>query len=104
MSRSPIAWLLGAAIVAGCSMVPNQDAGSSGCQNARGIGIASNSEPTILAQVKGMTALQAGTLMAAQGHTVVFNTGGDCWCVPPPGGAVSEAWFGEHGALWLWVD
>ena len=43
----------------GCSVVPNMDAGSAGCQNARGIGIASNDAPTIPAQVQGMTAADA---------------------------------------------
>lgn len=46
----------------------------------------------------------AATTLAAVGHTIVFNTGGDCWCVPPPGGRVTDAWFGQHDALWLWVD
>jgi len=104
MSRSLIASLVGAALVAGCSLVPNMDSGSAGCQNARGIGVASNDAPAILAQVQGMSAAEAMSTMSAQGHTVVFNTGGDCWCVPPPGGKVTEAWFGQHGALWLWVD
>jgi hypothetical protein len=104
MSRSVIAWLVGATLLAGCSQVPNLDAGSAGCQNARGIGVASNDAPAVLAQVQGMSAAAAASKMQAAGHTVVFNTGGDCWCVPPPGGRVTEAWFGQHGALWIWVD
>jgi hypothetical protein len=104
MRGSLLTSLVGAALVVGCSAIPNMDEGSSGCQNARGIGVASDSEPAILAQVEGMTAMEAGATMAAQGHTVVFNTGGDCWCVPPPGGKVTDAWFGDRGALWLWVD
>jgi hypothetical protein len=104
MVRSAIGVLAGAAVVASCSQVPNMDAGSAGCQNARGIGVASNDAPAILAQVRGLSAAEASTRMRAQGHTVVFNTGGDCWCVPPPGGKVTEAWFGQHGALWLWID
>ena len=104
MRRSLVAWLAGAALFAGCSMVPNMDAGGAGCQNASGIGVASDDAPEILAQVAGMTAAQAAAKMTAQGQTVVFNTGGDCWCVPPPGGHVTMAWFGQHGALWLWVD
>jgi hypothetical protein len=104
MRGSLIAWLAGAVLLAGCSMVPNMDAGSAGCQNAHGIGVASDDAPAILAQVPGMTAAQAAAKMTAQGQTVVFNTGGDCWCVAPPGGHVTMAWFGEHGALWLWVD
>lgn len=91
-------------LVAGCSAVPNMDAGSAGCQNARGIGIASNDAPSVLALVKDKSPVEAAVAMRALGHTVVFNTGGDCWCVPPPSGKVTEAWFGEHGALWLWVD
>ena len=55
-------------------------------------------------RLAGLSATEASTKMAAQGHTVVFNAGGDCRCVPPPGGKVTEASFGEHGALWLWVD
>jgi hypothetical protein len=98
-----IAWLAGVALLAGCSQVPNMDAGSAGCQNARGIGVASDDSPEILAQVEGLSAAEAWNKMKAQGHTVVFNTG-DCWCVPPPGGKVSFAWFGQHGALHLMVD
>jgi hypothetical protein len=104
MHRLVIAWVAGAVLVAGCSQFPNMDAGSAGCQNARGIGIASNDAPAILDQVRGLSAAEASTKLEAQGHTVVFNTGGDCWCAAPPGGSVTEAWFGEHGALWLWVD
>jgi hypothetical protein len=104
MSRAMLASILCAIVFAGCSAIPNMDAGSAGCQNAVGIGQPSDTAPAILAQVKGMTALEAGNRMRSQGHTVVFNTGGDCWCVPPPGGKVTEAWFGQRGALWLWVD
>lgn len=93
-----------ALVTVGCSGMPNMDAGGAGCQNARGIGTASNHEPALLAMVEGKTALDAATTLAAAGHTIVFNTGGDCWCVPPPGGRVTDAWFGQHGALWLWVD
>ncbi len=88
----------------GCSAIPNMDAGSAGCQNAVGIGSASNEAPEIMAEVRGLSATDAATKMKAKGHTVVFNTGGDCWCTPPPGGHVTDAWFGERGALWLWVD
>ena len=104
MGRLVMAMFIGAAFVAGCSQVPNMDAGSAGCQNARGIGVASNDAPAILAKVQGLSAADASIRMRAEGHTVVFNTGGDCWCVPPPGGRVTEAWFGQHGALWLWVE
>jgi hypothetical protein len=104
MGRSVVALLASAVLLASCSLVPNMDAGSAGCQNAVGIGVASNDAPTVLSDVQGLSAAEAGAKMAAQGHTVVFNTGGDCWCVPPPGGKVTEAWFGQHGALWLWVD
>jgi hypothetical protein len=109
--RRRLAGLLATAIlIAGCGgvpifeAVPNMDAGSAGCQNARGIGVASNDAPDVLAVVKGKTPTEAAIAMRALGHTVVFNTGGDCWCVPPPSGKVTEAWFGQHGALWLWVD
>ena len=85
-------------------MVPNMDAGSAGCQNATGIGVASDDAPEVMAEVGSMSAADAAGRLEAEGHTVVFNTGGDCWCVPPPGGHVTEAWFGQRGALWLWVD
>jgi hypothetical protein len=104
MGRLVTALVAGVALVAGCSQIPNMDAGSAGCQNARGIGVASNDAPAILTEVRGLSAVEASAKMQNQGHTVVFNTGGDCWCVPPPGGQVTEAWFGQHGALWLWVD
>ena len=61
-------------------------------------------ESAILAQVEGLSAAEAWNKMKAQGHTVVFHTGNGCWCVPPPGGKVTFAWFGQHGALWLMVD
>lgn len=104
MGRLAIPLLIGVALISACSEVPNMDAGSAGCQNARGIGVASDNAPAVLAQVEGLSAAEAAARMTSQGHTVVFNTGGDCWCVPPPGGRVTEAWFGQHGALWLWVD
>ena len=104
MRRLVVVLLGSVALLAACSQVPNMDVGSAGCQNARGIGVASNNAPAVLAQVQGLSAAEAAARMKSQGHTVVFNTGGDCWCAPPPGGRVTEAWFGQHGALWLWVD
>jgi len=109
MGRSVTAWLAGVVLLAGCSQVPNMDAGQAGCVNARGIGVPSNGGPSndesaIFAQVEGLSAAEASNKMKAQGHTVVFQTGNGCWCVPPPGGEVTMAWFGQHGALWLGVD
>ena len=99
-------------VLTGCSalrLVPNQDHGSSGCQNARGIGPASGEgEPPIAAELIGRAPAEAAATAATQGHTVVFNVQiegyGECWCVPPPEGKVVEAWWGQHGALWLMVD
>jgi hypothetical protein len=91
------------------------DHGSSGCQNARGIG------PTAAAQgvqqlpgepvVPGLadrTPAEAASIAGGMGHTVVFRVPidgyGECWCVPPPEGTVTEAWWGQHGALWLTIE
>jgi hypothetical protein len=99
-------------VLVGCSaltLVPNQDHGSSGCQNAHGIGPdGGEDEPPIGAQLIGKTPAEAASIASSQGHTVVFNVQiegyGECWCVPPPEGKVIEAWWGQHGALWLMVD
>ena len=96
-----------AVVLAGCSAVPNMDAGSAGCQNARGIGPPPREGPTdmaVMPHLHGKDPFEAGQLAVARGHTVVFNADGSCWCVPPPGGTVTESWWGQHGALWLWVD
>jgi hypothetical protein len=45
------------ALLAGCSMVPNMDAGSAGCQNAKGIGVGSDDAPEVMAE---MTAEKLG--------------------------------------------
>ena len=95
--------MAGVVLLAGCSQVPNMDAGSAGCQNAQGIGEASDDAPAIIAQVEGLSAAEAWNKMKAQGHTVVFDTG-NCWCVPPPSGKVAFAFFGQHGALHLMLD
>ena len=95
----------------GCSALPNMDLGSSGCQNARGIGPAGmttfDGEP-VVAGVVGKSPVEAAAVARAMGHTVVFNVQipgyGECWCVPPPEGQVVSAWWGQHGALWLEVD
>jgi hypothetical protein len=85
------------------------DVGSAGCQNARGIGrpmdLADGStNMAVLPNVHGLLPTEAKTVAEGLGHTVVFNASGTCWCVPPPGGKVTESWFSERGALWLWVD
>ena len=99
------------ALFTGCSALPNMDLGSSGCQNARGIGPAgmttTDGEP-VVAGVVGKSPFEAATVARAMGHTVVFNGQspgyGECWCAPPPEGQVGSAWWGQHGALWLEVD
>ena len=39
---------------------------------------------------------------------MVFNVQipgyGECWCVPPPEGTVTDAFWNEHGALFLMVE
>ncbi len=98
-----------AVLLSACSAVPNLDAGSAGCQNARGIGLDvpladGGTNMAVLPEVHGLAPMAAKARAESLGHTVVFNTGGSCWCVPPPGGRVTESWFGQHGALWLWVE
>jgi hypothetical protein len=97
--------------LAGCSAVPNLDAGSAGCQNAHGIGprpadpeAAQVTDMEAAPQVHGLAPAVAAATARAAGHTVVFNTEGVCWCEPPPDGTVTGSWWGEHGQLWLWVD
>ena len=93
-------------------MVPNMDAGTSGCSNAVGIGPrpADPAAPQVpnttgIPVVLGLTPAEAATVAAALGHTVVFRVGidgfGECWCVPPPEGKVVDAWWTEKGALML---
>ena len=97
-------------LVTGCSALPNMDLGSSGCQNARGIGPVGmttfDGEP-VVAGVVGKSPVEAAAVATAMGHTVVFNVQipgyGECWCVPPPEGQVVSAWWGQHSALWLEV-
>jgi hypothetical protein len=101
--------------LAGCSLtqiVPNMDEGSAGCQRATGIGpIAGPNQNQaheigqgVMPELHGKTPAQAKAIAGAQGHTVVFNVRGTCWCVPPMGGKVTDSWWGQHGALWLMVD
>jgi hypothetical protein len=102
----------GTLVLAACSGVPNLDAGMAGCSNARGIGPTADQQEegpqaddmAVMPDLHGKTPAEAAALGAAAGHTVVFNVDGECWCVPPPGGKVSRSWWGQHGALWLWVD
>ena len=101
-----------ALLVAGCSLVPNMDHGSSGCSNAVGMGPRGvtqfDLETPIMPELVGLTPAEAATRAAAQGHTVVFNVQipsyGECWCVPPPEGTVTGMFWNEHGALFLMVD
>lgn len=99
------------ALVTGCSAIPNMDLGSSGCQNAMGIGPAgmdtSDGKP-VVDGVVGKAPAEAAAVARSMGHKVVFNVQipgyGECWCIPPPEGEVVSAWWGQHGALWLEVD
>ena len=96
-------------LLSACSAIPNMDAGSAGCQNARGIGrdvplADGGTNMAVVPELHGLSPAEAEVRAEGLGHTVVFNTGGSCWCVPPPGGRVTESWFGQHGALWLWVE
>ena len=103
--------LLAALVVGGCSMVPNMDQGTSGCSNAVGIGPrdqAGTIDTNVMPDLVGLDPTVAASMARSRGHTVVFNvqiTGyGECWCVPPPEGTVSESFFTERGALMLMVD
>ena len=100
-----------AVVTAGCSLVPNMDHGSSGCQNAVGIGPRDASGAhvaPVMPDLVGLGPRVAANLAVSRGPPVVFNVQipgyGECWCVPPPEGTVVDAWFGERGALWLMVD
>ena len=102
-------------LIAGCSLVPNMDPGTSGCANARGIGptrgdaVAGNVVlEEALPDLVGLTPTRAAEIARAAGHTVVFNVQipgyGECWCVPPPEGEVVQTWWNDHGALFLMVE
>jgi hypothetical protein len=99
-------------VLAGCSAIPNLDHGSAGCQNAVGIGPTNVTEfavdKPVIEGVVGKSPIEAAAVARAMGHTVVFNVQipgyGECWCVPPPQGKVTMAWWGQHGALWLMVE
>jgi hypothetical protein len=112
-------WLAVAALlIAGCSELPyfegmpNFDHGSAGCQNAVGIGPTNITEfefdKPVVDGVVGKSPIEAAAVARTMGHTVVFNVQipgyGECWCVPPPQGTVTTAWWGQHGALWLMVE
>jgi hypothetical protein len=93
-------------LVSGCSLVPNMDAGSAGCSNARGIG--APGADAAVGDLVGLSPAQAATIAAGRGHTVVFNVQiegfGECWCAPPPEGKVTEGFFTGRGALMLMID
>jgi len=101
--------LLVAAIFAigACSAVPNLDRGSMGCANAVGIGPTGGRVP-FAGLLIGKSPGEAAAVAVSQGHTVVFSVQaphyGECWCATPLGGQVKDAWWGEHGALWLLVE
>jgi hypothetical protein len=113
--RPGIGLLLVAFMAAGCSMVPNMDHGSSGCQNAGGIGPKAGDGPvlmtvgdSVMPALDGLSPAAAAAAAVAQGHTVVFNVQiegfGECWCVPPPEGEVIASWWNSHGALYLQIE
>ena len=111
MAGRSIGMVLAAMLVGGCSMVPNMDAGTSGCANAVGIGPRAEAgavDTNVMPDLIGLAPTVAAGKARSRGHTVVFNvqiTGyGECWCVAPPEGTVSEAFFTERGALMLMVD
>jgi hypothetical protein len=110
LARLPLL-ALSALTLAGCSLVPNMDHGSSGCQNAAGIGPRDQTgvhAAPVIPELVGLGPREAAAIAVGRGHTVVFNVQipgyGECWCVPPPEGTVIDAWFGQHGALWLMVE
>ena len=102
---------LAALVVAGCALVPNMDPGTSGCSNAQGIGprdATGAHVAAVMPDLNGLAPLEAANRAAARGHTVVFNVQipgfGECWCVPPPEGTVTDSFFTDRGALMLMVD
>lgn len=99
-------------IFGGCSAVPNMDAGTSRCSNAVGIGprdvAVFDLDKPVLPEVIGLDPTAAASIAMGIGHTVVFNVQiqgfGECWCVPPPEGEVSAAFWTSRGALMLMVE
>ena len=93
-------------LLGACTLVPNMDQGTSGCSNAVGIGPANTS--AAVGDLVGRSPAEAATIAAGRGHTVVFNVQiegfGECWCVPPPEGTVTDGFFTERGALMLMID
>src|SRR6187399_54635 len=73
-----------AVLLAGCTLVPNMDHGTSGCANARGIGPRDGAVPQgakavavppvqAMPDADGLSPMAAAELAAGRGHTVVFN-------------------------------
>ena len=93
-------------LLGACTLVPNMDQGTSGCSNAVGIGPPNTG--AAVGDLVGRSPAEAATIAAGRGHTVVFNVQiegfGECWCVPPPEGTVTEGFFTERGALMLMID
>ena len=78
-----------------------------GCQNASGTGPTEG--PVAFAdELIGKDPPAAAAAARARGHTVVFNVQipgyGECWCDTPQMGKVVDAWWGQHGALWVMVE
>ena len=105
-----------AAVLMGCSGVPNLDQGGMGCQNA-GDGTQHEGSPTDPGQplagvdIVGRPAADVGRAAEAQGLIVRYhldyattNDGGgygECWCTPPTEGRVSEVFWGSNGQLFV---
>ena len=131
--RSAIGLAMTAAMVASaCSAVPNLDAGGMGCNNLpdrssqipvnavvdQGGGIAPDAPmlprgPLAGIDVKTHSAGEVGRMAADHGFLVTYRfeypteasgvSGyAECWCVPPPG-VVSDATYGSHGEVILFV-
>lgn len=104
-----------AAVLMGCSAVPNLDQGGMGCQNA-GDGSQHDGSPTDPGQplagveVVGRSAADVGREAEARGLIVRYhldyatNDGGgygECWCTPPTEGQVGEVFWGSNGQLFV---
>ena len=108
-----------AAILMGCSAVPNLDQGGMGCQNA-GDGSQHDGSPTDPGQplagveIVGRSAADVGRDAEAKGLIVRYhlsyatrNDGGgyaECWCTPPNEGQVREVFWGSSGQLFVVAD
>ena len=103
--------------VAGCSLVPNMDAGTSACNNVSPRQVPAG-KPTDAAgplaglDVASRPASELGARAHAAGFVVTFrldyltngNNGyGECWCVPPTEGKVTDVDYGSNGEVIVFV-